>query len=81
MSRSVVLFPVPEPPMMPTASPLLMVMLTPCKIFLLPNDLWTSLSSIRISSCSLCCGGCATAVSPYFGLGIVLTSLCEVVVA
>ena len=81
ISRNVVLFPVPEPPIMPTASPLLMVMLTPFKIFLLPNDLWTSLSSMSTSSCSLCCKGCATAVSPYCGLGIVLTALCEAVVA
>ena len=39
MSRNVVLLPVPEPPMIPTASPRLMVMLTPRRIFLLPKDL------------------------------------------
>ena len=80
MSRNVVLLPVPEPPMIPTASPRLMVMLTPCRIFLLPKDLWTSLSSIRTSSCCLSCTDCASAEPPNFGLGMVLTSL-EVVAA
>lgn len=80
MSRNVVLLPVPEPPMIPTASPRLMVMLTPCRIFLLPKDLWTSFSSIRTSSCCLSCTGCVSAEPPNFGLGMVLTSL-EVVAA
>lgn len=39
MIRRVVDLPVPEPPMMPTASPLRMVMFAPRRIALLPNDL------------------------------------------
>ncbi len=39
MIRSVVDLPVPEPPMMPTASPLRIVMLAPRKMGLLPKDL------------------------------------------
>ena len=39
MIRRVVDFPVPEPPMIPTASPLRMVMFAPRKMALLPNDL------------------------------------------
>ena len=80
MSLKVVLFPVPDPPMMPTASPRLMVMLTPFRIFLLPKDLCTSFSSIRTSSCCRWCTGCATAEPPNFGLGMVLASA-EVVAA
>ena len=39
MIRRVVDFPVPEPPIMPTASPLRMVMFAPRRMALLPNDL------------------------------------------
>ncbi len=35
--------------MMPTVSPRLILMFTPCRIFLFPKDLWTSLSSMRTS--------------------------------
>ncbi len=75
MSRSMVLLPVPEPPMIPTASPRLMVMLTPCRIFLLPKDLWTSFSSMSTSVCCLSCTGSVSAEPPNFGLDMVLTSL------
>ena len=74
MSLKVVLFPVPDPPMIPTASPLLMVMLTPFRIFLLPKDLCTSFSSIKTSSCCRWCRGFEAAEEPNLGLGIVLTS-------
>lgn len=48
-SLRVVDFPVPEAPMMPTASPRRILKEQPCRIFLLPNALWTPRSSNRIS--------------------------------
>ena len=51
MSRSVVDFPVPEPPIMPTASPRRTLMLVPRRICFLPKDLCTLCSSMRTSAC------------------------------
>ena len=50
MSRRVVDFPVPEPPMMPTASPRRTLMLVPRRICFLPKDLCTLCSSMRTSA-------------------------------
>ena len=49
MIRSVVDLPVPEPPMMPTASPLLTLIFAPRSIGLLPKDLCTFRNSMRTS--------------------------------
>ena len=47
--RSVVDLPVPEPPMMPTASPRLILKEAPVRTSFVPNFLWTFLNSMRTS--------------------------------
>jgi len=50
VSRRVVLLPVPDAPMIPTASPRRILKLAPFKMRLSPKDLWTSLNSTSTSA-------------------------------
>lgn len=74
INRRVVDFPVPEPPMIPTVSPRLILMFTPLRIFLFPKDLWTSFSSMRTSLSSVLELGDVSDDVPYDGRRIVSTS-------
>lgn len=80
MRRSVVDLPVPEPPMMPTASPRRILKLTPRSTSLEPKDLCTSRSSMTTSSSLSVEGrgtGAVTGLTPLAGVvGFLAGSSC-----
>jgi hypothetical protein len=61
MIRKVVDLPVPDPPMIPTASPRRIFMLQPRRMSLEPKDFQTSRSSISTSESSSRAAACAAA--------------------
>ena len=75
ITRKVVDLPVPEPPMMPTASPRRILMLLPRRICFLPKDLCTLRSSISTSASGS--GGEAAAVVGDFSSAGVIAAACK----